>query len=488
VIERDFKAAARSSYDLVIVGGGVYGIALALEAARRGLEPLLVERRDYGGETSWNSLRIAHGGLRSLQTLDLRRFREMVEERRWWLQHFPDLVEPLPCLMPLYGPGLRRPAVLRLALATSDLLSWRRNRGVRSDRALPRGQVLGVEETLALCDRLDRSGLLGGALWYDGLILDSQRLLLQMLHWATASGAGALNYVEASGLVVRNGRVAGVKLRDVVSGQVLDVETKTVVNCAGPWCREVAESFDKDLPELFQLSLAFNVLVDRPPLSEAALAVVPRARGGRTYFLVPWKGKILAGTYHVGWSRSREEGEVDDDLVARFLGDLNEALPGLGLRLQDAVRVFWGFLPARRAGSAELVTREVVRHHSDKGGPLGLFSVSGVKYTTARRVAETTLRRVEAWRKQPLTAPREDLPPSVPSPPSWKEFEILLREDENAARAELHRLVAEESVLSPEDLVLRRTDWGMDPSRAQSRAALVAPLLPGDLPRVEPDA
>ena len=123
MIRRDPVAVDRSHFDLVVIGGGVYGIALALEAARRRLGVLLVERRDFGGETSWNSLHIIHGGLRSLQTMDLHRFREMVTERRWWLQEFPDLVEPLPCLMPLYGRGLRRPGVLRIALRVTDLLS-----------------------------------------------------------------------------------------------------------------------------------------------------------------------------------------------------------------------------------------------------------------------------------------------------------------------------------------------------------------------------
>ena len=143
MINRDPDAATRSRYDLVVVGGGVHGIALTLEAARRGLRALLVERHDFGSQTSWNSLRIIHGGLRSLQRLDIRQFREMVEERRWWFRHFPELVEPLPCLMPLYGRGVERPTVIRLALKTSDLLSVQRNRDVRPDRALSNGSVVG---------------------------------------------------------------------------------------------------------------------------------------------------------------------------------------------------------------------------------------------------------------------------------------------------------------------------------------------------------
>lgn len=117
MIRRDPAAAAQESYDLIVIGGGIYGIALALESSRRGWRPLLLERGDFGGETSLNSLGIVHGGLRYLQSLDIIRFRESVAERRWFLAHFPDLVEPLKCLMPLYGGGLRRRSVIAAALS-----------------------------------------------------------------------------------------------------------------------------------------------------------------------------------------------------------------------------------------------------------------------------------------------------------------------------------------------------------------------------------
>jgi glycerol-3-phosphate dehydrogenase len=125
IITRDPVGAVRGRYDLIVVGGGIYGVMILLEASRRRLNALLVERDDFGGQTSFNSLRIIHGGLRYLQTLDLHRFRESVSERQWFLRTFPDLIRPLPCLMPLHGDGLRRPPVLRAALAANDFLSSR---------------------------------------------------------------------------------------------------------------------------------------------------------------------------------------------------------------------------------------------------------------------------------------------------------------------------------------------------------------------------
>ena len=133
--------------DVAVIGGGIYGIALAFESARRGLRTVLVERDDFGGGTSRNWLRILHGGLRYLQTLDLHRFRESVAERSWFLRNFPDLVEPLACLMPLYGPGLRRPPTFRMAFMADAALGWRRNDGLAPSHRLPAGRVLDIQDT-----------------------------------------------------------------------------------------------------------------------------------------------------------------------------------------------------------------------------------------------------------------------------------------------------------------------------------------------------
>ena len=208
-IERQPENVATGRYDLIVIGGGIYGVALNLEAARRGYRSLLLERDDYGGATSWASLRIVHGGLRYLQSFDLPRFFESVRERRWLLRHFPDLVRPLPCLMPLYDRGLRRPAVLRLALALNDLLSTQRNHGLRSAVRLPRGRIVDPRETAALFPKVDRSGLTGAALWHDAVMLSSERLIMEMLHWACACGSRALNYMEGERTDHRGRRGAG---------------------------------------------------------------------------------------------------------------------------------------------------------------------------------------------------------------------------------------------------------------------------------------
>ena len=286
VIDRDLRAAAAHSYDLLVVGGGIHGVTLALEAARRGLATLLLERGDFGGETSWNSLRVIHGGLRYLQALDFARHRESVAEQRWLLEQLPDLVAPLPCLMPLYDPPrggrLRRKAAFRAAFAADALLA--------SPRTLPRGRLLGAAATVDLFPDVDRDGLRGGALWHDAMVPDSQRLIVELLRWACHAGARALNYVEAAELQVEDGQVRGVRAVDRESGRSFEIRAGAVVSCAGPWVRRVARRFDRDVPGLFQPLLAFNLLLDREPLAAGAVAVASRAPRPRPGSSSPGRG------------------------------------------------------------------------------------------------------------------------------------------------------------------------------------------------------
>jgi glycerol-3-phosphate dehydrogenase len=388
VSDRDLDGAVAGSYDLLVIGGGMYGATLALEASRRGICTLLLERGDFGRETTRSSLRILHGGLRYLQSLDLSRFRESVGERRWFLRHFPDLVEPLPCLMPLHDPPrgdrLRRPGIFRLALKINDLLA--------RERALPPGRLLSVAETVELFPGVDRAGLRGGALWYDAVAKDPERLVREVLRWACRCGARALSHVEAVELIVRDQTVAGVRAVDRASGRSVEFRARRIVNCAGPWSRDLARRFDRDVPALLSPALAFNLLLDREAPSRAALAVASREPGAQTWFLLPREGRLLAGTAYTPVRAGSGEEGPDEVQVWQFLAALNAALPGFDLRRSDVLDVLWGRLPAVAEGSVELASRPVIVDHGRHGGPQGLVSVSGVKLTTARAVARRTLK------------------------------------------------------------------------------------------------
>jgi glycerol-3-phosphate dehydrogenase len=482
LIDRDVGRATAEPYDLIVVGGGIYGAFVAMESARRGLRPLLVERDDFGGGTSWNSLRIIHGGLRYLQSLDLRRFQESVSERRWFCRTYPDLVEPIECLMPLYGIGLRRPSVFRVALPVNDLLSRGRNEGVRPDRHLGPGRVLDVADTVARFPEVDRDGLSGAALWHDAAMTSSVRVLIETLRWACAEGATALNYVECVGLVREGKRVTGVEALERLGGERVTFRAPVVMSCAGPAVRALTGRWDRDVTELFRPSLAFNLLLDRAPPSDATLAVTARNPVSRAYFLRPIGDRILAGTFHAPCEGYPASSEPTDDQLRSFLSDLNRAVPALGLGRDSIVRVYSGALPASRPGTEELAAREVIVDHGSAGGPAGLWSLSGVKYTTARLVAERALRRIFGPAGRDLDVqPGSERPAPVagltPSDPAA----LLVGAGPALARA-VKDVVAREAVTCMEDLLLRRTDWGTDPARIPQVAAAVTRLLGYALP------
>jgi glycerol-3-phosphate dehydrogenase len=467
-ISRDVDRAATSSHGLIVVGGGIYGVCVALEAARRGLHPLLVERDDFGGATSWSSLRIVHGGLRYLQKLDLYRFRQSIPERRWFQSVLPDLVRPLPCLMPLYGNGLRKPWIFQIALRLNDRLSRRRNDGLRDDVRLGPGEVIGPAEVCELVPAVDRTGLRGGALWHDAYMLSSERVLIELLRWACGSGAIALNYVEAVALRIAAGRVCGVEALDRESGQSIELQAPVVIACGGPWSRSLSARFDRERPELIEPSLAFNLLVDRPAIADVAVAVAPKRPGASTYFVLPWKGRILAGTCHLPWDGGLDPiGPTEEQLIG-LLDDLNAAIPGLGVERRHVMRVYAGIVPAVAAGSNHTANRAIVVDHGATGGPQGLVSVSGVKYTTARLEAQRTLRIAMGGSLPPIDASVALSPPTDPG----SRF-LCLDDDTGPLPAAIARVIDEEAVLHVDDLLLRRMDLAVDGERALQLAAEV---------------
>ncbi len=451
--------AAATEHDLIIIGGGIYGVMLALEAGKRGKRALLLEKDDFGGATSRNHLRTVHGGLRYLQSLDVPRFYESVPERLWFMANFPALVHVLPCLMPLYGRGLMRPGILRAGLLLNDVLSIGRNRGLAAGSRLPMGRIIGRDSTRRLFPQVDPRGLKGAALWYDAAMPEHQRLLLELLRWAGDLGATALNYVEADHLLLQKGRVRGVVAADRESAQNLEFRAPVVINAAGPWCRELAKKFDQDHPSLLRRRLLlFNILFRTQALSEYALALVPPGRPGHTYFVHNWQGRLLAGTGEVLLADDDRESLPRPADIAGFIADMNDAVPDLSLGKNDIEWVYSGILPASASG--KLAARETILDHGKHLGPEGLFSVSGVKYTTSRRVAEKTLKNIF-----PHVRAKRCLPPEAAN--SRRGFFTYDWQaggdwDANALRS----LVEEEAVMHLDDLLFRRTGLGENPRRA----------------------
>jgi glycerol-3-phosphate dehydrogenase len=466
VIERALERAARTEYDLVVVGGGVYGVALLLEAARRGVSACLCEAADFGGGTSANSLRIVHGGLRYLQTFNLRRFWQSVGARRATAADFPELVRPLSCLMPLYGRGLARPSVLRLALAANDGLSLQRNRGLRGDRRIPRGALLDREAALCEFPMARRDGLLGAARWSDYTMHSSERLIVEMLRWACSLGATALNHARVEELLASGGRAVGVAVRDERSGRSLRIGARAVVSCAGPELDALAGGRGSGARELFQPSLAFNVLLDAVLEARGAVAVSAPAAGSPVLFLLPQQGSVLAGTMHVPRPAGTRRAEPSEAELEQLLAGVRAAVPRLEVKRDTVRRVFAGLLPVRAAGTVALCTRERVIDHGRERGLRGFYSLCGVKFTTARSAALEVLAALARGGALP--------------PPLLTDARRLWQDPPDATRKALLDTVRDESVSGLDDLIVRRSNWAtteLDLERVRRRVEELAPGL-----------
>ena len=486
-IERNTKRAEEREYDLIIIGGGIHGAMLALEATRYNLCPLLIEKDDFGGSTSYNSLRIIHGGFRYFQQLDLRRLLESAYERQWFLKTFPEYVKPLACLMPLYGNGLHRSSILGLALSTYNVLTYRRNSQVRSDRHIPSGKILSTSETLQACPHINPNGLKGGAVWYDAYMENSQPIIMGLLRWANEFGATTLNYVEGKNLIKSNGKVRGVEALDHISGQHYTYHSSIVVNAAGPWCRELAQHFDRDNPDLFRSMIAWNILFSKKMLSQFAIAVNPNRTQGQTYFIVPWKGLLMAGTGHAPWHLKERRPYLSADQIRLFCHDLNAALPGIDLAEKDILHTFPGLQSAKQSGGTQFATRDIIFNHGRSGGPKGLYSISGIKFTTSRRFAAKALKAIYLNKVNNALRPNR-----IWNPPkdSFKDnrifdFEWTPKNYDNSWVENLMPLIKEEAVEHLDDLIFRRTNIGDNGNRARQIAPLLCKLFYWDEKRCE---
>ena len=321
----------------------------------------------------------------------------------------------------------------------------------------PTSKIVDPHTVCTLFPSVDRYKLTGGALWYDAIVPDSQRLVIDLLKATCRNSCTALNHVEARGLTTsHDNRVLGLRAFDIPTGAAMNIQAPLVVNTAGPWCRQVATSLDREFPELFHPSIAWNLLLDRPGLSDHALAVSPPKPGGHTYFLLKWKGRLLAGTGHRPWRHGSGDNPTPTSAqIDEFLIDLNAAVPDLNVREKDILNIFCGFLPAAKPDTATLAKRPVIIDHGDAGGPQGFYSVSGVKFTTSRLVADDLLSGIFGG-KTPSARDQLDLIPASP------EFTALVDElsGEQPSRAKIDKalkgLAGSESASWPEDLIERR--------------------------------
>lgn len=399
-MERKIDRLSSRTHDILIVGGGIYGCTLAREAALRGLSVAIVDKSDFCSATSANSLKIIHGGIRYLQQFDLPRLRQSVKERRTIMRIAPHLIHPLLCAMPTSGSGMKSRAAMFCGLLANRILSLDRNNGLPPEKQIGPGRLGSRAEWLALAPDLADPRFTGVGFWEDAYAYNTERLATAFLKAAARAGTEAANYTEVTGFL-RNGReITGVTAVDRETGKLLQIHARCTVVNTGPWTRHTLDLLDEKVafPD-FKLALTLNIVLRRQLSATHAMGIPAYRAGwkrGRLYFFVPWRGRTMIGTHMRLHQGNPDTARVSAEDLAAFLSILNMAHPGARITQPDVSFVQAGLLPAKNQDvgadeEPELLNHFTIVDHAAADGMKGLLTVLGVKYTTARDVAERTL-------------------------------------------------------------------------------------------------
>jgi len=383
----------RDNFDLVVVGGGITGAGVALDAASRGYSVALVEKSDYAAGTSSRSSKLIHGGLRYLQNFDLGLVREALLERSLLVKLAPHLVRPLPFVVPTFE-GKRPDRMLGVGLNMYDVMSWRRGRGRdESEEWSPdRHRTIDGDEVLEYIPALAGREPTAGYLFYD-CQTDDARLVLAVLGEAERFGAVVANQCEVTGLVERDGRAAGVLVRDAIGGGEFELCGDNVVNATGVWADRIRpqELYAEEEMPVIRPSRGTHVILPRDLADVRAGAIIP-AGGGRTVFVLPWLGRTLVGTTDNDYEGSVEHVPPSDEDVAYLLDAVNEFF-GSDVGPGDLSGAYAGVRPLISTGDPKKsvdISRKAELYETSSG----LVTITGGKLTTWRRMAKLAVDRI----------------------------------------------------------------------------------------------
>ncbi len=379
-MNRTIDALTDDPFDLLILGGGITGAGVALDAVLRGLRVALIDKGDFAAGTSSVSSKLVHGGLRYLEHGNFPLVYEALHERRLLLANAPHLVHPLRFVIPFYRRARVRPWKWRTGLTLYDLLAGRGN--------VRRSRPLSMRHLRHEFPGLRAEGLEGGAEYYDAQ-MDDARLCLEVVRTAVRQGACAANYVEAVAFERADGLVRGVRAVDRAGGRELVIRARRVLNATGPWVDEVCRLAGDTAGPRLQPTRGVHLVAPGRGLTAAFLLLHPV--DGRVLFVIPWMGKTLVGTTDTLDETNPDRLTVTREDVAYLLEAHNHYFtPALGPA--GVLGRFVGLRPLIRArrDDPSAISREF-RFFTSRSG---LLSVAGGKYTTYRHMAEVITDRV----------------------------------------------------------------------------------------------
>ena len=474
-----------STFDLVIIGGGINGCALARLAAENGFSVALLEKNDFGSGVTSRSTRLIHGGLRYLESGRIGLVNKSLNDRRVLLEEYPGQVKPLPFLIPVYGSDSRAAWYIGAGLTFYDWLA--RDPKLRVARRLSAREVASVEPGL------DAEDLQAGFQYLDCQAVYPERLALEMALQAEDAGAVLANHTSVEGFVIEGGRVNGVEAGGSCGEWVF--RARIVVNAAGAWIDRVLCALPESAPKPLLTLLNGAHIVVRPFAGAPGRAVYHEARADRRpFFIIPWRGLFLIGTTETPFDGDPACVEPTAAEIDYLLAEANSLFPRSRLARESVIYAYSGSRPLLRAsGNLNKASRDhKLYDHEVEDGLAGLLTMVGGKLTTARSFALEVLTKVA----EKLGAPTPSAPAKTasvecsdprrmeiygPRADQLEQFVRAVPEGDEAAvegsdvtRGEILFAVEREHARTLGDIMLRRTGMGFDPGHERIWAEQVA--------------
>jgi glycerol-3-phosphate dehydrogenase len=361
---------------MVIIGGGATGVGVAVDAASRGYEVLLLEQRDFGKGTSSRSTKLVHGGVRYLEQGNISLVMEALKERGLLRQNAPHLVHDLGFVVPNYE--WWEAPFYGLGLKVYNLLAGRYGFGP--------SQILSRDETLQRLPTIKTHGLRGGVIYYDGQF-DDARLLINLVTTAAEEGATLLNYVQVNGFSFdAEGFIEGIVAKDLESGEEFHARARVVINAAGPFCDTIRRLAHPRLAPMIAPSQGVHVVFDHSFLPGDSAIMVPHTSDRRVMFAIPWHGHTLVGTTDTPVFTATLDPLPREEEIAFILTTAGQYLEKAPTR-SDILSVFAGIRPLVKVGDGSN-TATLSRDHTIHIDQSGLLTLVGGKWTTYRNMAE----------------------------------------------------------------------------------------------------